>query len=434
MGMLKNLRPCTTCQECVASPCSAPKPVVSSGSRSGAQGSAFSFTISATNSPTSYAATGLPGTLSINTSTGVISGTYPSCGVFPVTIKASNGCGEGTNTLSISSTGTVPVFTSSGTASGTIAVAFSFNLTATGSPHAFDASPLPAGLSVNTSTGVISGTPTAVGVTSLTVSAINTCAGSTNTLTITISAACPMPTMECDSISASRSKYGHSEFEGYESNPPRLYLRHSWTGTLDDEFYTDPCDAYDSTSSTTFAGYCEYNTDGTIGADTKTVDGSGAGTYCGTYNLARIVCPSADCMHGDTATSFTVTGRGTCALNHLFNGDVADTLSNEFTTADLISLTVADLPAYPGTWSGSCSAYRELDSDELSYTIRRIKYRFRLPDMTGITAYTISWVMGGVSALSYVWDGVASVTGEYIILEPSVNGEPGITNVAVTCS
>lgn len=65
---------------------------------------AFSYTITATNSPTSYGATGLPSGLSVNTSTGVISGTPTSSGTTSVTISATNASGTGTATLSINIT------------------------------------------------------------------------------------------------------------------------------------------------------------------------------------------------------------------------------------------------------------------------------------------------------------------------------------------
>ena len=57
-----------------------------------------------------------------------------------------------------------PAITSPLTASGTVGVAFSYQITASNNPTSFNATGLPAGLSVNTTTGLISGTPTAAGV------------------------------------------------------------------------------------------------------------------------------------------------------------------------------------------------------------------------------------------------------------------------------
>ncbi|TAF09683.1 MAG: hypothetical protein EAZ75_07095, partial [Flavobacteriia bacterium] len=62
---------------------------------------AFNYTITASQNPTSYNATGLPTGLSINTTTGVISGSPTQTGVFNATISAANTAGTGTATLVI---------------------------------------------------------------------------------------------------------------------------------------------------------------------------------------------------------------------------------------------------------------------------------------------------------------------------------------------
>ena len=57
------------------------------------------YQITATNSPTSFSASGLPTGLSINTSTGSITGTPTTAGTYSVSLGASNGAGTGTATL-----------------------------------------------------------------------------------------------------------------------------------------------------------------------------------------------------------------------------------------------------------------------------------------------------------------------------------------------
>jgi hypothetical protein len=73
---------------------SGPIPVINSIlSTTGQQEAPFSYQITATNSPTSFAATGLPAGLSLNTTTGLISGTPFSSGTSSINLIASNANG-----------------------------------------------------------------------------------------------------------------------------------------------------------------------------------------------------------------------------------------------------------------------------------------------------------------------------------------------------
>src|SRR6266853_1300900 len=103
------------------------------------------------------------------------------------------GPGGGTsNAQAFTVAATPPVINGPLTACGTIGVAFSYTITATNNPTSYNAIGLPAGLNVNTSTGVISGTPTAAGTTNVTITASNgatPCSTSAQqTLVITVSA------------------------------------------------------------------------------------------------------------------------------------------------------------------------------------------------------------------------------------------------------
>ena len=83
-----------------------------------------------------------------------------------------------------------PVITSALTATGTVGQAFSYTITANNNPTSFNATGLPAGLSVNTNSGAITGTPTVAGSNSVTISASNTGGTDSKTLAIVIS---PVP-------------------------------------------------------------------------------------------------------------------------------------------------------------------------------------------------------------------------------------------------
>jgi hypothetical protein len=167
-----------------------PPSITNSLTATGTAGSAFSYQITASNTPTSYNATGLPAGLSVNTSTGVISGTPSAAGTTNVSISATNASGTGTATLvlTVNAAGSAPSITSSLTATGTAGSSFSYQITASNAPTSYNASGLPAGLSVNTSTGVISGTPSSAGTANVSISATNANGTGTATLALTVNA------------------------------------------------------------------------------------------------------------------------------------------------------------------------------------------------------------------------------------------------------
>lgn len=82
-----------------------------------------------------------------------------------------------------------PEITSPLAASAFVGLPFSYHIRATRSPMAYDATGLPPGLAVNTSTGVISGLPTATGSYSVAISATNGVGTTTETLALTVGTA-----------------------------------------------------------------------------------------------------------------------------------------------------------------------------------------------------------------------------------------------------
>ncbi|ACB73603.1 putative Ig domain-containing protein [Opitutus terrae] len=149
-------------------------------------GQPFSYATLASAAATSFNVSGLPPGLTA-TPAGVISGTPTSAGVFPIQLSANNTVGTGPSTTLTLTTGERPAITSASSASGKIGTAFSYQITATGTPTSYAAAGLPATLSLDAATGLISGTPTGTGTHSVSLTATNLFgAGEAKTLTIQI--------------------------------------------------------------------------------------------------------------------------------------------------------------------------------------------------------------------------------------------------------
>lgn len=119
--------------------------------------------------PYTWSATGLPAGLTIASTTGTISGTPTTAGTSTVTVTATDKAGR-TGSTSFTwtvgtSSGTGPVLTDPGSQNVYIGRQVNLPLTAKGgnAPYTFGATGLPAGLAVNSTTGLISGAPTTWG-------------------------------------------------------------------------------------------------------------------------------------------------------------------------------------------------------------------------------------------------------------------------------
>ncbi len=169
-------------------------PVVTGGSTTATVGVPFTFQIAATNAPTNYTATPLPAWLSLNSLTGVLTGTPPSAGSVVLSINATNGVLPNPTPVTLTITVSVgaPVITSA-SAGGTIGQPLSYQIPATNSPTSYTAAPLPPGLSLNGTTGVISGTPTAIGSFIVTLTATNATGTGNGSVTFVIANVPPPP-------------------------------------------------------------------------------------------------------------------------------------------------------------------------------------------------------------------------------------------------
>jgi hypothetical protein len=170
----------TNDQPCSVTVRTAPS-ITSSLPGGGTVGASYTHTFTATGtSPITWSVISgsLPAGLSLDGSTGVLSGTPTTAASYSFTVQASNAAGAATQACSvtIASGGTVPTITSAEPADPVFGSAYTHTFTATGtSPITWSvqSGSLPAGLSLDSGTGVLSGTPTAVVVASFTVRATN---------------------------------------------------------------------------------------------------------------------------------------------------------------------------------------------------------------------------------------------------------------------
>ncbi|MGO4230704.1 putative Ig domain-containing protein, partial [Arthrobacter sp. YAF34] len=155
----------------------------------------YAFAASGNPAPTFRVSSGtLPAGMSLNTTTGVLSGTPTAAGPATFTVTATNGVSPDAVTPSITITvnpaQTAPVFTASTPpATATVGTAYTYAFAASGNPaptFRVASGTLPAGMSLNTTTGVLSGTPTAAGPATFTVTATNGVSPDAVTPSITI--------------------------------------------------------------------------------------------------------------------------------------------------------------------------------------------------------------------------------------------------------
>lgn len=175
----------------------------------------------------SVSAGSLPSGLSLNASTGAVSGTPAGAGTSSFTVRVTGStAGSRTKALSITvinvGSGTVPTITTDSLPDGRRGIAYSQVLTAINGllPYTWSitAGSLPAGLSLNASTGAITGTPAATGVSNFTVKVTTRLSQSaTRSLSITIISG---PTINTASLSDGEVGIAYSQTLAATSGAP----------------------------------------------------------------------------------------------------------------------------------------------------------------------------------------------------------------------
>ena len=178
-----------------------PDPAITGTLPAGTVGTPYSATLTASGgtAPLSFILVGnLPAGLSFDSSTGVISGTPTAVGTSSFTAQIVDSSDvpdtvQASESISISAASLGPLSISGQPAAGTIGVFYTTTLKAAGGvpPYSFSliSGNLPAGLTLSASTGVISGTPVAVGTSTFDVQVEDTAGTKASTaLSITINA------------------------------------------------------------------------------------------------------------------------------------------------------------------------------------------------------------------------------------------------------
>ena len=222
----------------------------------------------------------LPTGLSLNTTTGVITGTPTVITASaPYTVTASNTGGSTTASVVIAINDVPPSGLSYSTnpATYTKGTVITPNVPTVGGGPVVSysvAPPLPAGLSLNTTTGVISGTPTAAAAqTTYTVSATNTGGSATAALVITVQALVP------------KFAFGVNFDEGtistYAVDGPTGSMRvtgYATVGTMPRTVAVDPAGKFVYTANLGSANVSGFRIDPTTGALTSVGPAIGAGS------------------------------------------------------------------------------------------------------------------------------------------------------------
>ncbi|GGQ72176.1 hypothetical protein GCM10010166_47590 [Couchioplanes caeruleus subsp. azureus] len=145
----------------------APVRITEPGNRKDAIGNPVSVPFTATDgtAPYTWAATGLPAGLTLDAATGVVTGTPTTLATHTVTISVTD-TGLRAHSLTLTWTIVPPIVVANpGGQVGPTGVEYSKTMTASGGtlPYRWTATGLPAGLSIDSATGVITGTPTTAG-------------------------------------------------------------------------------------------------------------------------------------------------------------------------------------------------------------------------------------------------------------------------------
>ncbi len=418
----------------------------------GATGTPYAAAVSATGGAAPYSfsltAGSLPVGVSFN-SAGQFSGTPTSSGTFSTTIRATdaNGfTGSQTYTWAIN-TGTVIVSPET-LAAGTVAVPYSQTVSASAgiAPYTFTitSGSLPAGITLNPGTGVLSGTPTAQVNANFTVTATDSSTGSgpaTGSRSYTLIVNAPTITLPPTTLAGGVVGTAYSATLNGASGGTAPYSYAVTTGTLPAGLSLSAAGVISGTPTAI----------GNVNFTVTATDSSGApGPYTAsqTYSLAVVVAPpvanavSATVAYNSNANPITLNINGGAAAS------VAVASSPTFGTATASGTAITYTPTaghsgtdsftYTATNASGTSAPATVTIVIGTPTLTLTPAAGALPGGTVGTAYSQTFAAsGGTAAYTYAVSTGALPAGLSLSTGGVLNGTPtaiGNTNFAITAT
>ena len=365
------------------------------------------------------------------TTTGEISGTPTTAGTFDFVAHASNSVGSDTKALSITIL-EPPTITTTTLPDGVMGTAYNATLAATGTTPitwSIENGNLPTNLSLST-TGIISGTPTATGTFNFTVKAINSAGSDTKALSITIGTAAVAPIITTTTLP--------NGTEGTAYNQPLTATGTApitWTvsvGNLPTGLSLSETGIISGTPTTA----------GTFNFTAKATNSAGNDTKALSITINAVIIPptitTTTLPDGITGTAYskTLTATGTTPINWaIANGNLPTGLTLS------TSGTISGTPTTTGTFNFTVKATNSAGNDTKALTITigttaiaPIITTTTLPNGTEGTAYNQPLTATGTAPITWSLQSGNLPAGLTLSAEGVITGTPtaaGTSNFTV---